>query len=106
MDFSSVQSSEAAERLCQQGALEKLLLTPLFCGNRPVAVSAAYLPAGMIESWRQLAGAVERFFHRDLVNRVEVRPEYRDGSLVPKAIHVLAWHSEKTGRFEPTLEVW
>lgn len=106
MDFSSVQSPEAAERLCQQGALEKRRLTPLQHGNRPVAVASAYLPTALTDSWEHLMGSLERFFHRDLVNRIEVRPEYCAGSLVPRAIHVSAWHSEKTGRFEPTLEVW
>jgi len=106
MDFSSVQSPETAERLCQQGALEKLWLTPLQRGNRPVPVSSAYLPTALTDSWEHLMGSLERFFHRDLVNQVEVRPEYCAGSLVPRAIHIRAWHSEKTGRFEPTLEVW
>lgn len=106
MDFSTVRSPETAEQLCRQGALEKLCLSPLHGGYRPVAVSAAYLPTALVESWQHLAGSVERFQRRDLVNRIEIRPEYRDGSLVPKAIHIRAWHSEKAGRFEPTLEVW
>jgi len=106
MDFSSVQSPETAEQLCRQGALEKLWLSPAPSGSRPAAVTAAYLPTALIETWQHLTGAVERYLHRDLVNRIEVRPEYREGSLVPRAIHIRAWHSEKTGRFEPTLEVW
>jgi hypothetical protein len=96
-----------AEAQHAMGELERMLLLPDVFGGDDRPENVVYVPAGFgairDETWTnvviQLAQAGD-------VDEISVIPEYKGSSLVPTRIRLRAWHSEKSGRLDSTLEVW
>ena len=67
----------------------------------------AYVPPGIPEAKNRLTGTLVRFAGAGLINRLEVVPEYKGRSLVPCRICMKAWHTERNGGFEPSIDdIW
>lgn len=105
-DYSHVTSREAAEKLAAEGELFKILLFPEEFGGENEPENVVYVPAGIPEIKDQITGSLIRFYEDGLIDRLTVMPEYKGNSFVPSRIAIKASHSAKSGRFEPTIEIW
>jgi hypothetical protein len=107
MDFAGITSREAALKLVAEGRLCKILLFPPELGGEDVEANAVYVPPGIPEIKDQLTGTLVRFAGEGLINRLEVVPEYKGSSFVPCRIRIKAWHTDREGRFEPSIDnIW
>lgn len=106
MEYSQVKTQQELDPLCEQGKLKKVALRAVVPGADLPPQDVAYVPEHVADEWEQFSTTLDRCLRRDLVNQVEVTPEYREGSLVPAAIHVKAWHSGKKGSYEPSIDIW
>lgn len=105
-DFSDVTSARRAAALVRRGWLVRTLLFPAELGGPDVPQNRVYLPPA-VEYTRQLViKAMIRSVREDLINKMEVRAEYRGKSIVPTRIVMEATHSRKPGAFIPAIEVW
>jgi hypothetical protein len=106
LDFSHVTSNAMVGRLFAQGKLQKLLLLPAEFGGEDVPQNVVYVPPGILPVKDELTGTLVRFAKEGLINKLQVVPEYRGDSFVPCKIRIKAWHSDKQGGFEPSIDVW
>jgi|SRR3990167_2578929 len=105
-DFSDVNSREKALELVKQGKLHKILLFPAEFGGQDLPHNVVYVPAGIPEIKDQITGTLIRFVEDGLIDNLEVSPEYKGGSFVPSKINMKTSHSGKSGKFNPSIEVW
>lgn len=106
LDYSTITSREAAIKLSQEGKLFKILLFPAEFGGEDNNLNVVYVPAGIPEIKDQITGTLIRFYEDGLIDKLKVEPEYKGDSFVPSKIRIKASHSEKSGGFEPTIEIW
>ena len=106
LDFSEVTSLEKAKALEKQAKLFKVLLFPAEFGGEDIPQNVVYVPAGIPEMKNQITGTLVRFFQDGLINQLNVAPEYKGNSFIPSKINLKAWHSEKEGGLNPTIEIW
>jgi hypothetical protein len=92
--------------LFEQGKLVKILLFPIELGGQDRQENSIYVPAGIPAIKDQLTGSLMRFLEQGLINKLEVKPEYKGNSFVPAKIRMKAWHTEKAGGFEPVIDIW
>ena len=105
-DFSTVTTRAAADKLVREGALVRIHLFPTELGGRDDPNNIGYITP-QAEKARQLAiGTIGRQIEQDLVDRMDVVPDYRAGSVVPTRIAMRAWHSERAGSIEMAVEIW
>jgi hypothetical protein len=106
LDFSDVTSREKAEALYAQGALEKVLLFPAEFGGSETPENTVFVPHGVSEAINQITGTLIRFFNEGLINKLSVEPEYRGKSAIPTKLKMRAWHTDKQGEFNPSVNIW
>jgi hypothetical protein len=105
-DFSDVDSRAKAEQLFRDGKLEKLYLFPLDLGGDERPQNIVYVPLGIGQFKAQLDGTVRKMVESGSVSQYSASPEYKGKSFVPSRIVIRAWHPDKAGSFNPTIEVW
>ena len=105
-DFSEVDSLVKAQQLYRDGKLEKLYLFPLDLGGEDIPQNVVYVPVGVGQFKAQLDGTVRKMVEVGSVSKYSATPEYKGKSFVPSKIVIRAWHPEKSGSFNPTIEVW
>ena len=105
-DFSKVTSAALAEAEVKKGNLVRIHLFPLEFGGQDVPQNVTWIPAGMEDMRLKLMGTLEKFAGEGLINKLSVEPQYSGDSFVPCRITYNASHSEKSGGFTPTLELW
>lgn len=49
---------------------------------------------------------IMRMVDEGSVKSMTIKPTYKGTSLVPSSLVIKAWHPDKPGSFEPTIEVW
>ena len=106
VDFSTVTSHEEAVQLANQGQLVKVLLFPAEFGGQSVPQNLVYVPPAIAAIKDQITGTLIDLIRDGTINQLEVLPEYKGDSFVPAKILIKAWHSDRPGGFEPTIEVW
>jgi hypothetical protein len=106
LDFSEITSREKAEALYSQGKLEKILLFPSELGGENVPENTTFVPLGISDIKNQVTGTLVRFLEEGTINKLTVEPEYKGKSFIPSKIKMRAWHSDKKGEFNPSIEVW
>ena len=106
MGFSDVTSQEQALQLCKEGKLVELFLFPPELGGQKIPQNMTFVPPGIPEIKDQLTRTLIRFFQEGLINSLNVTPEYQGASFVPSKIRIKAWHTEKSGGFEPSIDIW
>jgi hypothetical protein len=105
-DYSKVTTQEAALALVAEGRLAKVLLFPEEFGGRDVAANTVYVPIGIVEIKEKITGTLIRYYEDELIDKLSVKPEYKGDSVIPSRIVMTATHSTKSGKFEPSIEIW
>ncbi len=105
-DFSLVDSREKAISLMQQGKLEKLYLFPPEFGGPDVPENTTYVPLGLVQAKTQFDSTVAKLVKEGTVSQYSAVPEYKGDSFIPARIIIRAWHPERSGEVNCTLEVW
>lgn len=106
-DFSHVKSLDQATKLFKEGKLFKVLLFPREFGGEDVGPNVVYVPRGVSEAREMVIGTLKRFASDGIIDRLEVKPEYKGDSFVPSKLKMRAWHSEKQGgEFHPSVDIW
>ena len=106
LDFSDVTSLEKAEALYAQGKLERVLLFPAEFGGKDIPQNVVFVPLGITEIKNQLNGTLTRFVGDGLINKLTIEPEYKGQSFIPAKIKMRAWHTDKKGEFNPSIDIW
>ncbi|WP_374132345.1 hypothetical protein [Sphingomonas sp. 28-62-20] len=105
-DYSQVTSLAAARALAAEGKLVKILLFPAELGGEDIPENVAYIPPYAAEARQLVIGTLRRFMADELIDKLEVVPEYRGESFVPTKLVMHATHSKKKGSLHPTVEIW
>jgi hypothetical protein len=106
VDFTEVDSREKALALLREGKLEELYLFPLEFGGTAVPRNILYVPIGIADIKRQIDASVAELVQAGAVTQYVAEPEYKGDSFVPSKIKIKAWHPEKPGGVNPTIEIW
>ena len=106
LDFSEIISQQIAQALYAQGKLEKILLFPSEFGGEDIPPNTAFVPLGISEIKQQLTVTLMGFFNEGLIDNLSVDLEYKGNSFIPSKINMRAWHTEKEGSFNPSIDVW
>lgn len=100
-DFSAVTSDAAAHRLVREGRL--VAIRPFPGGPDDIG----YLSPAAEAARRHVIGMLGRLLEQDLIDSLEVLPEYRGESIVPVRLRFRADHSRGGGApFEGVVEIW
>jgi len=105
-DFSNVRSAADAERLAREGKLVRVLLFPAAVGGEDVPQNVVYVPPEAAATQELIIGTLVRFVDEGVIDKLNVAPEYRGDSFIPIRIRYDAYHSARSGRFEPVIEIW
>lgn len=106
LDFSEVTSREKAEVLYAQGKLERVLLFPAEFGGKDIPQNVVFVPLGITDIKNQINGTLTRFVGDGLINKLTVEPEYKGQSFIPAKLKMRAWHTDKKGEFNPSIDIW
>lgn len=82
------------------------MLFPAEFGGEEIAPNIVYVPPGIPEIKDQITGTLIRFYEGGLINKLSISPTYKGKSLVPATIGIKAWHSDKDGGLNPSIEIW
>jgi hypothetical protein len=105
-DYSKVTTREAALALVAEGRLAKVLLFPEEFGGQDNAPNTVYVPVGIVEIKEKITGTLIRYYEDELIDKLSVKPEYKGDSVIPSRIVMTATHSTKSGKFEPSIDIW
>jgi hypothetical protein len=105
-DFSQVKSVAVARALADEGKLVKVLAFPSELGGPDVPENIVYITPEAAYAREMIIGTLRRFADKGLIDKLDVRPEYKGDSVVPSRIVINATSSKKGGAFVPTIEVW
>jgi len=103
-DFSEVDDPKKAQKLADEGTLEKLFLMPLEFGGMDNPLNILYVPAGV--------GAIKSNIDTNVIgplaqsgdiSQYAAEPEYRGSSVIPMAIRIRAWEPKE---FETEINIW
>ena len=98
-----VDTKEKADALLKKGYLRKIHLFPEEFGGKDVEANRAYLPREAAFAKFAVDQQVFELAHTGQLDHYTVEPQYKDGSVIPSAIKLIA--KGKQG-FEKTVEVW
>lgn len=100
-DFSAVTTDAVARRLVREGQL--VAIRPFPGGPDDIG----YLSPAAEAARRHVIGMLGRFAEQDLIDSLEVLPEYRGESIVPVRLRFRADHSRGGGApVEAGVEIW
>lgn len=103
-DFSDVDSLAKADRLYQQGKLEKLFLMPPEFGGEDHPLNTLYVPLGFAEIKSRIdLNAIAELIEAGQVTEYNASPEYQGKSFIPIAIEIVA---SNPGNFTATINIW
>jgi len=103
-DFSAIDSRSKAEKLCRQGALEKLFLLPLEFGGQDVALNTLFVPPGLAAVKAGIDNnIIAPLVAAGKITQYQATPEYQGKSFIPIAIKIVAF---EPGKFETTINIW
>jgi hypothetical protein len=105
-DFTDVDSLEKALALHRAGKLEVLYLFPLEYGGKAVPQNTLYVPPGTTDIKRQIDVMIGEMVKEGQITQYVAEPEYKGNSFVPSKINIKAWHPEKPGGLNPTINIW
>jgi hypothetical protein len=106
LDFSDVDSLQKAEELFRAGQLERLYVFPLELGGQPIPQNILYVPRGVVAIKAQLDGTIAKMIADGNISSYRAEPEYKGKSFIPSKIKIVASHHEKSGAFNPTIQIW
>ena len=106
LDYSKVTSREKAQALEAKGELVKILLFPEEFGGPDTPENVVYVPKVAADIKDLITGTLVRFFKEGLIDNLQVEPKYKGNSFVPSRLVMKTSHSNREGKFNPTIEVW
>jgi hypothetical protein len=105
-DFSTVTTRAAAGRLVRKHRLVKIHYVPTALGGPNFKHNIGYVTPEAAAAHAQLTEMLARYVERDLVDQLEIEPDYKGASIVPSRIRVKASHSRGGKSFESVIDVW
>jgi hypothetical protein len=105
-DFSQVTTRTAASRLARKHQLVKIHVFPTELGGPDIKPNIVYVTPEAAAAHAQLTEMLSRYVERDLVDHLEIEPDYRGLSIVPTRIRFKATHSHGGESFERVIGVW
>ena len=105
-DFSAVTNKAAAERLVRAGQLVEITLFPTELGGPEEPRNLSYITPEAAVVRSLVIGTLSRFFEDDVIDTLEVEPDYKGRSIVASSIRMIATHSGQEGHFGTTIDVW
>jgi hypothetical protein len=105
-DYSEIDSAEKVQALYRAGQLEPLYLFPLELGGQPIPQNTLFVPIGVAAVKKMLDGTVQKMVGDGNISKYEARPEYKGNSFIPSKIRINASHHEKSGAFNPVIDIW
>lgn len=108
LDFSTVTTKAAANRLVREGRLVKIHLFPTELGGpAKERYNIVYITPEAAEARSLLISVLEQDVEEEAIDQMRIVPDYKGASLIPTRIRFKAWHSQRAGgEFETVLEVW
>ncbi len=106
LDFTDVDSLEKALALFRAGKLEVLYLFPLEYGGEAVPQNTLYVPPGIADIKRQMDAMIGGMVKEGQITQYVAEPEYKGNSFIPCKINIKAWHPEKQGGLNPSINIW
>jgi len=105
-DFSAVTTKAAARRLVREGRLVEITLFPAELGGPNDARNRSFTTPQAAEARALLIATLGRYVEEDMIDQLDVVPEYKGDSVVPSALTVTGTHSTRETRFRTTIPVW
>jgi hypothetical protein len=105
-DYSAILTRAAADGLVRTGALARIRFLPAELGGSAHPRNIGYVPPQAAEAHALRTDRFARYFQQDLIDRLEVTPEYKGDSIVPTRILWRAWNDRSAESFESAMEVW
>jgi hypothetical protein len=105
-DFSAVTSRAIAYKLVSEGRLVEIALFPLELGGPDEPHNLSYITPEAAYVRALVIGTFGRFFDEDVIDRLEIEPEYKGPSVVPRRIRMDAHHSGQGGSIGTVIDVW
>lgn len=103
-DFSDVDSLAKAQKLCDEGTLEKLYLMPLDFGGQDIPPNILYVPVGIAAIKHNIdTNIIGPLAQSGDIAQYAAEPEYRGDSFIPMAINIRAWDPKE---FNTQVNVW
>lgn len=103
-DFSDVDSLAKADRLYQQGKLEKLFLMPPEFGGEDHPLNTLYVPIGFAAVKSRIdLNTIAELIEAGQVTEYTASPQYQGKSFIPIAIEIIA---SNPGSFTATINMW
>ncbi len=95
-----------AAKLVRKRQLVRIYFFPTELGGPKSRVNIGYVTPEAAASQALLIEMLAVYFARDLIDRLEVAPDYKGESIVPTRLRFKAWHSGGGKRYERVIEVW
>lgn len=105
VDFSSINSLDAALRLCETDRLVKTLLLPVELGGQNIPENVVFIPPNLIEAKDSATAELIDAVHAGMIE-VAIIPEYRGASFVPHKILITAAYPGKSPEYELEIGIW
>ncbi len=107
-DFSHINSQERLDEALASGELVHIQLLPQAFGGMANAQNLVPVPAGFDQVKSTIDGTIVRFAQEGLINKFACDVKYDDDCRVPRRLEIRCTNSDpdKSGSFNPTIEVW
>jgi len=105
-DFSAVTTKRAAQQLVREGRLVRISLFPIELGGSDDAMNVSFITPEAADVREMVIGSLRRFLEQDMIDRLNVQPDYKGDSIVPSRITMSASHSGREGSINTAIEVW
>jgi hypothetical protein len=105
-DFSEVTTQAAARKLAREGKLIRILYFPAEFGGPDEPQNVGYITPEAAEVRDMVISQFDRLVDEDLIDKLNVVPDYKGDSVIPSSITMTASHSGREGAIATTIEVW
>jgi hypothetical protein len=105
-DYAAVTTKKEAARLVRKRQLVKIHFYPVALGGPKTAINIGYVPPEAAASHALLTEMLAAYGERDLIDQLEIFPEYKGLSIVPSRIRMKASHSRGGESFERVIAIW
>ena len=105
-DFSNVTTKAAARKLVREGKLVEILYFPAEFGGPDEPQNVGYITPEAAQVREMVIEQFDRLVDQDLIDKLDVVPDYKGDSVIPSSITMTASHSDREGAIATTIEVW
>ncbi|UZK65510.1 hypothetical protein [Sphingomonas sp. M1-B02] len=105
-DYATITTRVAAAKLVRKRLLVRIHFFPVELGGPKGRTNIGYVTPEAALSHAQLIEMLAIYIERDLIDHLEVVPEYKGESIIPTRIRMIAHHSRSAERHERMIDVW